>query len=517
MTIENNIKQVIEKYPELCNFITQMQVKGYSDKEIINTIINYKKQKLIEKARTDFKTFCFLFYEYVSADSRLENTQHVDILINLCQLKVEKRLLHKNLTICIPPGHTKTTICNILFSAWALGRVPSLRIIYGCNSTSEGNKRNKDLIDLMNLEEYKKCFPNTTLTNQNVTWFITTKGGFRQVVSTDIKKRFTGGDADLLLIDDPNDTTGTQLDFEKVEEWFWKKAMRRLRGTNRQIGCFLIQQMTGIGCLANKLIDDKDTLTVKLPAEIEEDINIQIPLINNEIYNIHLKAGYLWDKKKEEYEKLKIGKRDIWETQYQQNPTQANEQIISIKDHHYYNSQDISQFNFNHIIISVDAASSDNVGSDYTAMLCFGIRDKTHYLLELMRVKCVYDDMERQFAQFYAMCQNDYKTPTFVIVENKSNGPALLSRLRSYMVTNPNTQQPINACFYAMEPISNKVQRLREVSGHINNDYFKIPIDRKGVAEYVFELEQFPNAKNDDYVDATSQYIKKMHEILYGA
>jgi predicted phage terminase large subunit-like protein len=499
--------------------ILSLQEKGLSQNAILVKINQQMKIFKAKKAKDNFSNFVDFLGKHLEPNWIFNGKQQI-LIKDAVQAFLKQK--QKLLLIEASKRSGKTELGTIFTMLWIAGNYPNKKML-----VATGNKRLKlDIIKKflrgIESEAYQNMFnqPRIIINNQET---IMLSNGFSIAFLT------TNSDV----------PTGTGYHFMIFEDYLTITAYRSLTERENALSkfhdfCGRTQADPDTQIIVNNqrlgYNDLSEYITTLYDSEQLDYLRVTIPYYfeNSRVYNLFAQNNTItfnegefcvpwFNQKTMQQTIVDVGGRADFEAQCQQNPTQANEQIISIKDHHYYNSQDISQFNFNHIIISVDAASSDNVGSDYTAMLCFGIRDKAHYLLELMRVKCVYDDMERQFAQFYAMCQNDYQTPTFVIVEDKSNGSALLSRLCSYRVINPNTQQPINACFYAMKPISNKVERLREVSGHINNDYFKIPIDRKGVADYVFELEQFPNAKNDDYVDATSQYIKKMHEILYGA
>lgn len=518
--------------------ILSLQEKGLSENAILVKINQQIEAFKVQQAKDDFFTFATLISKQFDPLVKMDFETY-KMSCEVLQACLENRLYSKKddqfvridfLFFNACPSWGKSYLVTRLLNIWWFAKNNLIHFLITANEKNR-KKIMHDISALLQIPNFTKIFNDFKLVKNNDGEKVSTSGGWLNMNPS--RSDITGNRGDLFIFDDFDKPTHLgRAEFETSKDFL---NMYLTRGFKNKITKNIVVMQR---------IDKKDTTgylqdifnasgqeyaTIAIPYKFTEDTTYTFYIQNAKTQEIEKKewffqqntfSNYYFNEEKWDGEVLgkecqgSVYKR---ETQYQQNPTQANEQIISIKDHHYYNSQDISQFNFNHIIISVDAASSDNVGSDYTAMLCFGIRDKAHYLLELMRVKCVYDDMERQFAQFYAMCQNDYQTPTFVIVEDKSNGSALLSRLCSYRVINPNTQQPINACFYAMKPIVNKVERLREVSGHINNDYFKIPIDRKGIADYVFELEQFPNAKNDDYVDATSQYIKKMHEILYGA
>lgn len=402
--------------------------------EILNQKKTLLSQLLIIKARTDFKSFVYLFYKEVSAGNEFESSEHTDILIKICQLKAERKLI-KDLNVIIPPGHTKTTICNVLFTAFILGLYPNLRIVYGSNSTSECYKRNQDVINLMITDLYKKVFPETILVSKNKGWFITTKGGFRQAVSTNIATKFTGGDADLLLIDDANDTTGTLNDFDKVQDWFYKKAERRLRKTKFDLGVFNIQQLTGEGCLANILIKRKKTFTLILKALEENDVKIEIP-IKDDCFSFIRKKGFLWKRKEEEYLSIKEEKPFIWETQYQANVlakkgTLFTTEIIEKANNHELNGKfTINEFRniLSCVVIAVDPAVTNTEKSDRTGIIVCGVNSLEEYFI-LEDVSGFYEPNE--WARILHILYEKWQA-NFIIVEVNQGGSLLTSNINAF-------------------------------------------------------------------------------------
>jgi hypothetical protein len=234
------------------------------------------------------------------------------VLLKIVQLKHDKKLLHRNLVISIPPGHTKTLIVNVLRTAWIWVSNPSIRSILGSTSQMEANKRNTEVREIMESRIYKAIAKDVTLQSTDTKWIKTNKQGGRVAVTTDVAKRFTGMDADDLIIDDPNDTTATMLDLQKVLDWFDKKALRRLRKGN--LGFTLIQQRTNNNDLtAHVLKTQKSILHIVLRAYEEEEMEIKIPLIDGTFYIFKRPAGWLWNDpemitKYEEIKELQIVK-----------------------------------------------------------------------------------------------------------------------------------------------------------------------------------------------------------------
>lgn len=482
---KNNILKLLEKHTE---------------GEVLQKILNDLETK---KARTSFKCFVNLFYKEVSAGNDLESSFHTDLLIKICQLKANKELL-QHVNIVIPPSHTKTTICNVLFTAFLLGIYPNLRIIYGCNSIDEGLKRNQDTINIMSMDSYIKIFPNTILASKTKTWFLTTKGGGRRAVSTDIATRFTGGDADLLLIDDANDTTGTQADFDKVQDWFYKKAERRLRCTKFDLGIFNIQQTTGLDCLACILEKRKNTFTLKLRAIEDEDTEIIIPLREGQV-NINRPLGPLWSKKAQEYQQIRIEKPHIWETQYQQNPSIATGALIQYIDISQRYEDDVvklvKQNFFSHVFISMDTANTSKKTSDYSAFVCIGVKNGVYYILDAFREKTNSPELCNSIADFY------FKWRQFCIIhlliENKSSGISIIQTIQANGLLNRKTNTIEMPMLSPIQVSDSKIDRLQSIITIFKQKRVLLPKTAEWLVDYEKELLSFPNFKNDDWVDAT--------------
>ena len=474
-----------------------------------NKLLDNLLSALYKKAKTDFKIFCQLYYNEVSAGHQLENTFHTNLLITLCQLKADRKLKHKNLNIAIPPGHTKTTICNVLYTAWLFSISPNLRIIYGTNNQPEANDRNKKVIELMESETYKKYNSHFHLSSNAITWFQTNQKGGRRAITTNIDKKLTGGDADLLLIDDANDLNGRTLGFENVLNWFYKKAYTRLRGTAIDMGFINIQQMTGIDCLANKLKEREDTFTLILRAEEDDDIEIKIPLINDEYYTIIRPKGYLWQKKIKDYEYIKNEKRDIWETQYQQNPIDSTDAIFKREWFIFDKTEGIE---YEQIYFSIDCGINPKKGSDPTAILVIGIKNNKFYILDAI-VDTQYSNLSK-LGDILLHLYNQWKKYNVrgIFIEAKVSGSSFITLMNEL-------QHPLAKLITPIIPKESKRVRLEQAIGllrtHLQNKAIILPEENVGWRNnFINELVYFTgrDGQKDDQVDALSQFINEYYK-----
>lgn len=481
--------------------------------------VNKIKELKIQNARTDFKSFIELMFGETTANCNFQKSFHTDVLIKICQLKADRKLLYKNVIITIPPGHTKTLICNVLYTAWVFGRFPQTRFICGGNNQDEVNKRNMEIRELMQTNIYKKIFPNVKLINEEKTWLTTNFRGGRRAVTTNIAMRFTGGDADELIIDDPNDTTASQHELEKTNDWFQKKASRRLRIGKRNNGFLLIQQrvaqedLTGFILSSNR----KDYFHLTLKAEDENGFNIEIPLIDGNKIVLQKEAGYLWDMyaNSGDYDAIKNNDRNnlIWQIQYLGNvdcivgnifKRQWLQEIDNDKIQSVLTRPNILT------IMSIDAATSEKTTADYTAILFFAydISDGTLFLLDVVRKKIVFEDLEKLTADLCVQHK-----PRLILVEDRSNGNPLLGKINRGKLINNNTGEPLKLVAKGIIPTKSKVERAYNSVVLLDNKRFFLPKSANWRVDFDSEVLQFPNGKNDDQVDSFTQCINYIESL----
>lgn len=476
--------------------------------EFVKKAFGELKKKKIEKARTDFKSFVELMFEYTTANIKLENTFHIDVLTTILQLKYEGKLSQNKIIISIPPGHSKTLICNVLYSAWIFGINPSMRLIVASNSQDEVNKRNVEVRELMQNDLYRQIFPDSFLVNEEKTWLTTNKQGGRRAVSTDVAKRFTGGDADFLLIDDPNDTTATTLELEKTNEWFYKKAVRRLRVSDRNLGTFVIMQRVDKNDLAGYILEKEkeNTLYLVLKAEEEDSLDIEIKLKDNSILRFNRQKGYLWqpqdDRLRKEinaiYEQAKTDNQ-VWETQYQQNPIDSESVIIRREWFSYY-TEEYTGLHLSHTIITTDYAFTTKSSSDYTVLCVWGVSiDKKIYLLDMIRDKFEYTDSRSATLAFY----NKWK---FFVLQNKSPVYCKAFYIEDTTPSKPiiDDLKKIGVYLSLIKRSSDKFTRVSVCTPEIRAGLVHLPKNKTFTEDVLKECESFRDNnthKHDDIVD----------------
>jgi len=474
-----------------------------------------------ELAKSSFYHFTKLIIGNIGAKNKIDIADHIKIMCEVLQLKYDKKLKHLAVGISIPPGHTKTLCANVCYAAWVLGKMPNTRIILTMNSMSEAIKANQDLKEVLQSELYLKIFPNTILSNDNTTWIQTTKGGGRRALTTNITKKYTGADADLLQIDDPNDTTATLTILQQTIDWYEKKGIRRLRSGINNLGMLLIQQRVDMLDLTGYLLENsKDFYHLCLKAEEEEDVVYKIPLKNGAFHDIHRKAGYLWETFNNEnnlvsYDRIKNNeyKKDVWETQYQQSPNTSKDSIIQQKWLLYEDPNVVYARQYERIIMSCDTAISEKTSADFTAITIWGQYKGKHYLLGIKKGRWQPYESYNQIAKIYNNYHNGVHPQSFkssvLLIEKASSGTSLLSFINNGQMYKDYGVQP-NAIGIAVS--KSKVERLMSCQSMIQAGNVIFPkserIKLPWLTDFEHELLYFQNgAKHDDQVDSMTLYL----------
>lgn len=158
--------------------------------------------------------------------------------------------------------------------------------------------------------------------------------------------------------------------------------------------------------LSHKITSESDKnnqsyTRITLPYQFKEDTNILLP----QGYTIPFKKGeFLVDRFNDNEKKviLSTTSRDLFEIQYQQNPSAEKNKIFYRNYFKYYTQQDLDNLYFQQIFITTDFAFTQKEESDFTVLCCWAECDGNLLLLDMLRGKY-------KGSQLNAMLQNFYK------------------------------------------------------------------------------------------------------------
>lgn len=407
----------------------------------------------------------------------------------------------KRVMLFTAPRHGKSELVSRRMPAYILGRQPNSSVIAVSYSASLASSMNRDVQRIIDTPEYREVFPDTTLSSSNVrssaqgTWLRNSDmfevvGHRGMYISAGVNGPITGRGADWVIIDDPvkNRAEAESKTYrDSVFDWYASTLYSRLEPDARILITLTRWHEDDLAgrILANNP-DDWEVITYPALAEATPSAA---------------------DDRRSEGEPLWPGKYDLaalsdikstigayeWEALYQQSPSPPGGNIVDRDSLRYYTKPPPPQA-FTQVIQSWDLAFTDKATSSYVVGQVWGRAGTDMYLLDQTREHL---DFTATIAAMKDMTRR-WPQATAKYVENKANGPAILSALSRSMPG-----------LVPITPDGSKEARLWAVTPMFRAGNVRLP-DRalaQWVTDYVEELVTFPAAKNDDQVDATTQAL----------
>jgi hypothetical protein len=181
---------------------------------------------LFQLARIDFGVFLVLMFPELHDGRQLIPAPYVNMMAEAL-MGVRFGDL-KRLIFNLPPGHMKSLIVSVMFTAWMLGVNPSKRML--CISYGEDLARQLSRLTrrAMTSPLYRRIFPGAILVKQSEDLLTTTKGGQR--LATAVGGTIAGFRSELTIIDDPMqpDEIASELKKQGLRDWYSGVVEQRL-------------------------------------------------------------------------------------------------------------------------------------------------------------------------------------------------------------------------------------------------------------------------------------------------
>lgn len=403
----------------------------------------------------------------------------------------------KRLLITVPPRHLKSICTTIGFSAWMLGRRPTSKLMVASYSMSLTQEHSRHFRQVIGSNWYKALFAHMRINSRvdRADEVATTKSGGRMAVSRGGSA--TGRGADILIVDDLNkaDDASSPVEREGVIRFFRETLLSRLN--DKENGAVIvIQQRVHEDDLPGYLIAQGGYHHLNLPAIAQEPGSFDIGF-----GKVHHRAiGDILMPQRENAETLEALRVEMspgsFNAQYLQNPVLPGANAVRWEwFEHYENLPDRNQFQF--VIQSWDTGMSADPASDFSVCLTFGLRGGKWWLLDMYRRQRDFPDLVPDAERL----ARDW-SPDKIIIENAAAGKPLFQELRQRL---GRSEMIVHAT-----PKGTKEERLRAQSHHLAEGGLILPDQAPWLETFRHELLGFPNAKNDDVVDALSQGLKFM-------
>jgi len=422
----------------------------------------------------------------------------------------------RNLLIEIPPGTTKSLLCQVFFPAWAWTVNPAEKGIFATYEVNLCKKFARQMRDLVMSGWYQERWPEASIPFQNTRaagLFQSSAGGFR--FSSGTGGAVTGNHAGILVGDDLLKAqaamgAGASTLTEINAAWdFWSKVLPTRQIDPKTTRRLLIQQRLHFDDPAGRWArHDPSVVRLCLPMEYDPD-------------HPHAYAGdprsepgeLLWPDHipREAVESLKrdLGPLDA-AAQLQQLPGRIGGEVFRLEwlSNHW---KQIRISSINTGLISCDltfGGKRDN--ASYIALGVWALVGQKACLVDQVRVRASYLETRSLIKVLAAK----YPWARPILVENKANGPAILEDLRREI-----------AGMVPHEPKGSKLARAHAVTGYFEAGDVLLPdpqgaviegqrVDTSWVADYVLEMNRFTGADADvsDQVDQTSQALSRFYQ-----
>ncbi len=425
------------------------------------------------------------------------------------------------LMLFLPPQNGKSELVSRRFPPYALGRVPSLRIVACSYSATLANDMSRDVQRIMDGDAYRRLFPLTRLPSTRdrevrMADQFQIVGQAGSYTSVGVQGGLTGKSMDIGVIDDPvknREEAESETYRKNVWDWYTSTFHTRQFGDSARIVICLTRWHEDD--LAGKLL----ALARNNPAADQWTV-LSLPAIAEAERHPddRRQAGEaLWPEKYplEELAKRRASAGEYnWSALYQQHPTPAEGGLIKRGWWKWYAPDHKPALT--ELIISLDPAYRAKETNDYAAMGAWGKgRGPQIYGLKALRGRWEFPELLRQVLDLHRWCRDQWPDilPT-VLIEKTAAGPDVISELRTRI---PGV--------IAESPKGEKTQRVHAIlplleSGNVWLPGGVLPDGRVNtglkdtpawVEPFVEECAAFPMGAHDDQVDQCTQALRRLH------
>jgi predicted phage terminase large subunit-like protein len=176
--------------------------------------------------------------------------------------------------------------------------------------------------------------------------------------------------------------------------------------------------------------------------------------------------------------------------QYQQDPLPPEGDIIKVGWFRRYD--DVPRDG--QMVFSIDTANKAGLRNDWSVISVWRLSQQRFYLEYIWRRRVEYPELRMQVIELARSLR-----PDTILIEDKGAGIGLIQDLRADAEGFP---------IIAYDPGSvDKETRMRVQSAKIEGGQVFLPPDAPWLADFLGEVQRFPNGAHDDQIDAMSQLL----------
>lgn len=488
------------------------------DAESKQTFLGILNSVLVERARYDFLTYVRIIAPLFIPGNVFIEGAHIEIICKDLQSVAEsiedpKRKTERS-QYFMPPRAMKSLLISIFFPTWVYGRWPHFNIMQIGNSTKFAEDRfGRNVKALMHMPEYRSIFPETVLRAdaKAAGRFVTTKGG--EYFATGVGSQIAGRGAHITICDDvlSEQTAFSKTERENINQWYLAGLRSRLTPTP-QGAEIIVNTRWHMEDLSAYLLEvdegtDRPWNVISFPAILDKKGADLLNQLSHK-YGVFKEGDSFWPQFQplegllEKKQALLKTEPHKWHALYMQTPTGEEGNIIKYEEWKDWNQKDESGKlvppYVHSVMVSMDTAFSTSDSADYSAITVWGVfydnkSTPCMCLLHAEKGKWEFDQLCAKAREMYESPK--WPTPDVFVVEKKASGQSLIQVMRS--------QLPV----YEYLPDRDKRTRLYAASMFFKQGRIYAPFSYDWATMVREEVCNFPNARNDDLTDATSQAI----------
>jgi predicted phage terminase large subunit-like protein len=398
------------------------------------------------------------------------------------------------------------------FPAWCLGKEPSEKIIACSYSATLAGKMGRDVQNIMSTSEYQAMFSTRLKSGvearkgsakkreTNLEFDIVNgSGGY---VGAGVGGPIGGFGFSLGIIDDyfkNREEAESANRRDILGDWYTSTFYTRREGRMSWCGADRIVVTTTLwheDGLAGRILADAKKAgevwhIIRFPAIADhEDAGIYEANMGNDPRS---EGEALWPWKLDE-DDLKTNRRMSsrdWMSLYQCRPSAQKGNIF--ERNHWQEYDELPKGHLTYTF-SLDCAFKDGDKASFVVLQLWANKGPNHYLVEQWRG-------QRDYRATKALCRakfRDYPQAMTKIIEEKANGAAIINELGEEF-----------SGLVAVNPKGSKAARAMAVQGLVEGGNVHLPRHADWREEFLNETASFPWAKNDDQVDAMTQYLER--------
>jgi predicted phage terminase large subunit-like protein len=437
--------------------------------------------------------------------SELKWNWHLDLIceyLTLIQAEQFKRWFGpgcEGIIFNVPPRTMKSLLITVLFPAWVWTRDPARRWMFVSYAETLSTLHSVYRRNLMESVWYQRrwgsVFSFARDQNQKNHYENSASG---LMFATAIQAAATGLGGDVLIFDDAlnPDQAVSETERQAANNRFDQTFRSRLNNPSTGVKVIVMQRLHEhdlTGHVLNK--SPKRWIHVRLPAIAEGDEGWKLPVSG--LARTRSLGEPLWPQRLPDDflagQKIGLG---AWAFagQYQQTPAPLEGGILKRNWIRFYT---VLPESFDFMVQSWDCTFKGSDEADFVAGQVWGKAQGKYYMLPYR----VHDRLDfGPTRRAIKSCHAAYPKAHAILIEDKANGPAIISELRREI-----------AGIVSVDPEGGKLARAQSVAPLWEAGNIELPdpqhFDVPWLDEYIHNMCAFPRGVHDDDMDSTSQAL----------